>query len=295
MSAWCVGIDLAWGPRARTGLAVLEPTGRLVESCTVVTDAEISEVIVRMPGDHVAAIDAPLIVPNDTGRRDCEAEVGRIFGAYSAGAHPANRSRPYFNPPRGARLADRFGWSLDPGDRPGSGRSTAIEVYPHPAMVSLFGLGTVIPYKDKPGRDLPSLKAAFAVLLDHLERVAGPVLALSDSERWAQIRTIAADAQRKSELGRLEDEVDAILCAYLAWLWATDDSRMEVLGDLRRGYIVIPGRPVAAPARRALVSTRPADAETCADGLAEAMRAEVTALSSDEAQRLARLARTWLL
>ena len=117
----CLGIDLAWGERARTGLAALDPSGVLVASTSVVTDDEIAAFVQRWarvgPGDGlVAAVDAPLVVPNLTGRRPCEAQVSAAFGRFFAGAYPANRANPAFAPePRGARLARRFGWSIDPG------------------------------------------------------------------------------------------------------------------------------------------------------------------------------------
>jgi predicted RNase H-like nuclease len=61
-----------------------------------------------------------------------------------------------------------------------TGRRVCIEVYPHPAMVSLFPLDYVIPYKIKPGRDLPALTVAYRRLLDHLEGTCGAVLRLGD-------------------------------------------------------------------------------------------------------------------
>ena len=178
----CLGIDLAWGERARTGLAALDPGGALVASTSVVTDDEIAAFVQRWtsagPGDGlVAAVDAPLVVPNLTGRRPCEAQVSAAFGRFFAGAYPANRANPAFAPePRGARLARRFGWSIDPGTAMTPSTTLALEVYPHPAMVSLFGLDRVIPYKLKAGRDLPGLRAAYARPAepprDHLRRRA---------------------------------------------------------------------------------------------------------------------------
>lgn len=246
-----LGIDLAWAQRARTGLAVLDVSGRIIASSTVVKDDEIARFVAEhVPGEVVVAIDAPLVVPNATGRRDCEAELGWVFGAFHAGAHPTNRSKPYFNPTRGAELSRALGWDIDPSTLPGRGRSVAIEVYPHPAMITLFELGTVIPYKAKPGRDVVQLRGAFVTLLDHLERVAGATLRLSELERWHEIRAIAHAATRKSQLGAIEDEVDAIFCAYLAWLWGQQDPRMKKFGDIERGYIVVPGPPTTTPARR---------------------------------------------
>lgn len=226
-------------------MAVLDEDGRLVHSSSVVTDAEIDAVL----GAHthgaevVAAIDAPLVVPNLTGMRDAERLVTQHFGRYSAGAYPANRSNKNFDPPRGELLAQRHGWDVDPEVRPAAGRSVAIEVYPHPAMVVLFELERVLPYKSKPGRDVASRSVAWQALLDALERVTGPLLALTENRRWQELRTAVAEARRPFELDRVEDEVDAILCAYLAWLWHHDRDRMVVLGTARDGYIVVPGLP----------------------------------------------------
>jgi predicted RNase H-like nuclease len=78
-----VGIDLAWGPRARTGLAVVDDAGRLVHSGAVRADDEIDEWLRTYVGDVVvAAVDAPLIVPNETGQRRCETEISRAFWRY---------------------------------------------------------------------------------------------------------------------------------------------------------------------------------------------------------------------
>lgn len=239
-----LGIDLAWGERARTGLAALDAAGRLVASTSVVTDDDIAAFVAEQAaGDVVAAIDAPIVVPNLTGRRDCEAELQREFGRFHAGAHPSNRSRVWLNPPRAERLAERFGWDVDPRVAPGAGMSVAIEVYPHPAMVSLFGLASVLPYKNKPGRTTTSRRAAFTQLLDGIERVAGSTMRPADSARWAELRAVVDAAERPVHLRAIEDEVDAIFCAHLAWLWGRRDPRLRVLGDVERGYIVVPPPP----------------------------------------------------
>lgn len=238
-----LGIDLAWGPNGRTGLAILDPDGRLQASCWVRTDDEVAAFVAEHVGGSpvLAAVDAPLIVPNLTGRRPCEAELARRFGRFHAAPHPSNRSRPWMQPePRGARLAKRLGWSTDPAARPTASRGVALEVYPHPAMVVLFGLDRVIPYKQKPGRDLEALRAAHLLLLDHIESTTGELLGLVSSARWADLRTGVLTASRKVELGRIEDEVDAIVCAYLAWLWTHRPEDMEVIGDVDTGYVVVP-------------------------------------------------------
>ncbi|MEO8107341.1 MAG: DUF429 domain-containing protein [Actinomycetes bacterium] len=292
----CVGIDLAWGTKARTGIAVLADDGRLAASTSVVSDAEISAFLdEQASGRVVAAIDAPLIVVNETGRRACEAELGRDFQAYHAGAHTSNLAKPWFNPqPRGALLAASLNWSLNPAVRPNAATSVAIEVYPHPAMVSLFELDRVIPYKNKRGRDLAALKAAFDELMNHMERVLDATLDLRGSRRWSLLRATAADASRKVDLGRIEDEVDAIFCAYLAWLWANDRQALRVYGDYASGYIVTPPPP-DVPARRTVAERDSRGDQTGAlDALAALFLAAKPDLTGHEARALASIARSHL-
>jgi predicted RNase H-like nuclease len=251
------GIDLAWGQRARTGLAVVDATGRLVASASVVTDVEITDFLEPYAAQlATVAVDAPLIVTNPTGQRPCEREITAVFGRYGAGTHPANTSNPLFDRPRGATLAARLGWTIDPAHVGRPGDPVCLEVYPHPAMVGLFGLPYTIPYKGKRGRDLASLKAAYEVLLDGMERHF-PELDLRSSQRWTALRAAVAGAQRKAELERIEDEVDAIVCAYLAWLWSNRPGALQVYGDVTSGYIVAPPPPAHPAVRRPRGVTRP--------------------------------------
>lgn len=244
------GIDLAWGQRARTGLAVVSLAGPLMASASVHTDQEITDFLAPYAARlATVAVDAPLIVTNATGQRQCEREIGAVFGRYGAGAYPANTANPHFNPPRAATLAAALGWSTDPAQAGGPGAPICIEVYPHPAMVGLFILPYTLPYKGKKGRDLGSLQAAYELLLDSMERHL-PELDLPRSERWAQLRTIAATPGRKADLERIEDEIDAIMCAHLAWLWSNRPGALRIYGDVATGYIVAPPPPAHPPVRR---------------------------------------------
>jgi predicted RNase H-like nuclease/tRNA(Leu) C34 or U34 (ribose-2'-O)-methylase TrmL len=238
-----IGIDLAWGANGRTGLAALDPTGALVASTSVRTDAEVDGWLAEHGPAVVVGVDAPLIVPNATGRRDAERLLGQAWARFHAGAHPTNRSRPWMDPPRGLRLAERHGWSIDPAHAGTEGEPLCLEVYPHPGMVGLFRLGRVLPYKKGAFADR---RAAFERLLALLESIE--VLALARSGPWASIRTRFAAAERLVHLDVLEDEIDAVFCAHLAWLWAERPGALTVYGDLAGGYIVAPPPPEHDPA-----------------------------------------------
>ncbi|WP_448070607.1 DUF429 domain-containing protein [Georgenia yuyongxinii] len=248
-----VGIDLAWGERSPTGLAVLDAGGRLVHLSAESTDESIlSALAPYRDGPVLVGIDAPLVVPNATGNRPCEAALNRDFAAFDAGAHPANTGKPEFaGTPRGARLAKALGLDINPA----SGRARrGIEVYPHPATVVLFGLGRTLKYKQRGGRDLVQLRAALLTLVEHIEAlaVADPAMVVTEHAGWRDLATAVRTATRKSQLRVAEDQVDAVLCAYVARFAAALPERTTTYGDLATGYIVTPTLPEGrVPASRA--------------------------------------------
>ena len=249
-----VGVDLAWGERKPTGLAVLDDDGRLVHLSPVQTDDEIVEALAPyVEGDCLVAIDAPLIVKNTTGNRPAEAALNRDFARFDAGAHPSNTTKPEFSrTPRGARLSAQLGLDMNP--RSGRARR-AIEVYPHPATVALFRLGRTLKYKNKPGRDLETLRGELLVLMGLIEGLASlePALRL-DRRRsgWSELVESVETATRKSQLRVVEDQVDAVVCAYVALFATRDPGRTTTYGDVEEGYIVTPTLPADhAPTPRA--------------------------------------------
>jgi predicted RNase H-like nuclease/ppGpp synthetase/RelA/SpoT-type nucleotidyltranferase len=234
-----VGIDLAWGEKRPTGVAVLDPEGRLVHVSSVQTDDEVVDAVSPyVEGPCLVALDAPLIVTNATGNRPAEAQLNRDFRSFHAGAHPSNTGKPEFaDGTRGARLCSRL--ALDMNPRSGRARR-AIEVYPHPATVSMFQLPRTLKYKNKPGRDLELLREQLLLLMSHLDRLRGAVPALHLGEQWDALREAAAGAARKVDLRHVEDQVDAVLCAYVALLAERRPDDVTTYGDLATGYIVTP-------------------------------------------------------
>jgi predicted RNase H-like nuclease/ppGpp synthetase/RelA/SpoT-type nucleotidyltranferase len=235
-----IGVDLAWGEVKPTGLAVLDGAGRLLHVSAATDDDSILDALAPyVGGDCLVAIDAPLIVVNATGNRPAEAALNRDFARFQAGAHPSNTGKPEFaDQPRGARLASRLKLDMDP--RSGRARR-AIEVYPHPATIALFGLGQTLKYKNKPGRDLDRLRSELLVLIGLLEGLADadPPMSL-DSEAWRELRTGVENAARKSDLRVVEDQVDAVVCAYVALFAHRKPTRTTTYGDFATGYIVTP-------------------------------------------------------
>ncbi len=244
-----VGVDLAWGDKKPTGLAVLDEDGCLVHVSAAQTDDEIVAALAPyVEGECLVAFDAPLIVTNPTGNRPAEALLNKDFARFDAGAHPSNTGKREFREqPRGARIAGRLGLDMNPR----SGRTRrAIEVYPHPATVALFRLGRTLKYKHKPGRGLEQLRAELLVLLGLVEGLADADPPLRINGRgpgrtaWRALRSAVERAGRKSELRVVEDQVDAVVCAYVALFAARKPEQTTTYGDFENGYIVTPTLPV---------------------------------------------------
>ncbi|WP_240645716.1 DUF429 domain-containing protein [Georgenia sp. SYP-B2076] len=239
-----VGIDLAWGERNPTGVAILDADGSLIHVSAQTTDETITAALAPYREEPVlVAIDAPLVVTNPTGNRPCEAALNRDFARFDAGAHPANTGKPEFaGTPRGARVAKALGLDINPT----SGRARrAIEVYPHPATVVLFGLGRTLKYKQRTGRSRAELREALLTLVAHIEGLADadPAMVVTEHAGWRELVARVRSARRKSELRVAEDQIDAVLCAYVARFSVAHPERTTTYGDLDTGYIVTPTLP----------------------------------------------------
>lgn len=232
-----VGVDLAWGQRSPTGVAVLDAAGTLCHVSVAGDDDDVlSQLGPYLAGDCVVAIDAPLLVTNPSGNRPCEAALNRDFRRFDAGTHPANTGLAWFaDGGRGARLCAALGLDLDPRS---AATRKALEVYPHAASVVLFGLDKTLKYKQKQGRDFPGLRSELLRLMDFIEGLAD--LTVTASKDWRALRTAVDEATRKSQLRRAEDPVDAVLCAHIARYATRRPQDVTIYGDTDTGCIVTP-------------------------------------------------------
>ena len=243
-----VGVDLAWGDRSPTGVAAVDAAGALCHIGVAGDDADVlAAVQPYVSGPCVVAVDAPLVVRNPRGNRPCEAALNRDFRRFDAGAHPANTGLAWFaDGGRGARLCRSLGLELDP-DAPAQRRG--FEVYPHAASIALFDLPKTLKYKQKPGRDFASLQSELLRLIGFLEdlRTATPRLDVVAHPEWSRLKDAVLQADKKSQLRRAEDPVDAVLCAYIARFAHDRPDDVTVYGDAATGCIVTPTLRPATP------------------------------------------------
>jgi predicted RNase H-like nuclease len=256
----CIGLDLAWSARNPSGVATLEVeirdpaiqnlTGYLLDSRLLGTNEEIVDYIqAQARGDPcLVAVDAPLRVPNLRGQRQAEAELNRVFRPYAAGAHPANRRLLERNGQvRGEALVQalaRYGFQEQASIEQGRLARQVTEVFPHSAIVSLFGLSRSLPYKARPRRSWQDREQAWRLYQQHLRALASTDPSLQGHEPLLQVEV---GSLRGRQLKSYEDQVDALMCAYIAlygFRWGSQ--RCHSFGSLQEGHIFtpLPKKPV---------------------------------------------------
>ncbi|MFM7426990.1 MAG: DUF429 domain-containing protein [Elainella sp.] len=262
-----LGVDLGWQSQP-SGLCCLAWQANRLELLAVTCGATHAEVldwvdrwapsssIADSTADSIApalvtpalvAVDAPTLISNASGMRTADRHAHRQFGKYHAGCYPANLSLPFAQQTLGfgQSLAAR-GFSHAPSIQPWQLGRYQIEVFPHPATVNLFGLPQILKYKK--GRladrrvELARYRDLILTVLPQREpelQIAGEAAAILLADLPSQGRPLKA----------LEDQLDSLICAYVAahwWYWGLE--RNLVLGpdDPERcaleGYIVVPQR-----------------------------------------------------
>jgi len=212
-----------------------DATSELVDERLLGSDDEILGWIAhRLGGPAVIAVDAPLLVPNEIGRRPYEAQVAKAYAAKKAGPHPANRTllADESGTIRGERLAaalSEFGF----GD-PWTGSDRALlEAYPHPTLIEVFDLPEPLLYKAKPGLGIAGRRPG-------LRRLSGLLASLHDAyPPLVAPRVRVSDTKRGAALKAIEDRLDVRICALLASQWARDQSRVPLFGDSVTGHIAV--------------------------------------------------------
>ncbi|MEA3229546.1 MAG: DUF429 domain-containing protein [archaeon] len=243
-----VGIDLAWSPKNKSGIAVIKgdkEKGELICKDILCSDNDIVDYVTGEVNrkNALVAIDAPLTVPNREGRRVAEDITGMLFRKYNAGAYPANRTRlgqwsdGKIRGEEIVRLLEDTGFRHDPYIEKYEKTRNVFEVYPHPSMVVLFGLDRILRYKAKPKRDYEFRWNEFERFQDYLKKLDGakPSLALPEELTEKNVRRLRGNA-----LKDYEDLLDSVFCAYIAYYGWVNPDRCAILGNTKDGYIFTP-------------------------------------------------------
>jgi predicted RNase H-like nuclease len=138
-----IGVDLAWGEgtasRApnETGLVVLDESGHILDAgWTRGVDETVEWLASVATTGSVTAIDAPLVVTNSTGMRECEREVANGYMRWKVGANASNTSRGW---QAGVALRSRLeadGFTYLDGLTPATNEARSFfECYPYTTLV----------------------------------------------------------------------------------------------------------------------------------------------------------------
>ncbi|MDG0979643.1 MAG: DUF429 domain-containing protein [Halieaceae bacterium] len=230
------GFDMAWRPENNnSALAIGELVGAELNVlfCRIATQSveEWVEAIVSSSVDGIA-IDAPLIIPNQDGQRNCEAQLNKVFRGAKAGCHPSNLN--LYPNAASVRLAEML--RLHGFQHLGK-KNFMLECYPHPSMVEIFGWRERLLYKRGSvfERKQGQMQLAQAILSLRTANVSlvleDPILKCLQTNYISNLRGAAVKAN--------EDLLDALVCLYIAALYKTGQAAY-VFGDVESGYVWVP-------------------------------------------------------
>lgn len=236
------GIDLAWAcTKNPTAIAIGTYDGGILQvtdvQASVLTVDDILERLLDINGLTGVAIDASLIIPNVTGQRVCERELSVHYGKMGASCHASNLTLY----PDAASVA--LSRKLKEHDFKHLGTDKwQIECYPHPAIIEIFGLPERLKYKKGRVTEKKAGQKQLASLIANLSN--SPILPLRlCSDVREIIDPVHIDALRGKALKSNEDMLDAIVCLYVAGLYAIG-ARHRVFGDTTQGYIWVPASKI---------------------------------------------------
>ena len=239
-----IGIDLAWSERNKSGIALIEKRDVyiLTRQGYLGSDEEIIDFISRYKDKKgcIISIDAPLIAPNPPGTtRKADREVSRDFARYKATTYPANRIRAK-RPINLVKKLLSLGFNPSPNFLPLTITHQIIEVYPHAACVSLFHLPRIVSYKKGGVRQRQKGLASYQHLLfSELSKLNPPLYFELNIEK--ALFLIDPHKLKGKSLKQFEDQLDAILCAYIGlycWYWGRE--KVRIYGNIKEGYIMVP-------------------------------------------------------
>lgn len=246
-----VGIDLAWKIGNPFFVSLIEEVekgkGRIIE-VKKKTHSEVVEYLEKKIKNYkkiLAAIDGPLIVKNRIGARKCEKELAKAYRKFKASPHPTNLKKKYVN--KLVRvfipLFIRKGYSItsDVSLFKNKIKKLLIEIYPHPAMVEIFGLKERLKYKkgnkEERREGLKKLINLLIVLKRKTPQLNGVEQTIEKS-----LKVNPLDNYRR--LKEFEDFLDAIFCGYISFYigyWLNQGKmKWKVFGNAPEGFIIVP-------------------------------------------------------
>ena len=209
-----IGIDLAWGEKNLSGFCALELSTskktskhklKILDVKLVKSIDEIILEIDKYQGHQVyLGVDAPLVIPNETGNREIEKKFNKDFAKYKISMLPVNRKilKKYSPTIRSEELYKKL---VTKGfERDYASDKVVFEVYTHSTIAMLWNKHKVLPYKRKKGRDTKFIKEQLSIYKKYLKK------ALASHDIFKEDISLLKGQKIKD----YEDKLDSLTCAY---------------------------------------------------------------------------------
>lgn len=237
-----IGIDLAWTYKNESGICVMDESGEvLILESAVFSDEEIVNIIKTYSDEKLhIAIDAPLVVNNETGSRQAERDLqrGRING-HRLFAFNSNRTflTKTFKSIRGEVLSKLITEHL-PNISIGMYEegSSIIETFPTGIVSGLFPDIFPVRYKRKKGMTFEETVGQMVLLIDRIAMFEEQNIIKGFSEKLLVDETTITRKFHK----HLEDKLDAMLCALGLYMIHKKLAAPRKFGTDKDGFILIP-------------------------------------------------------
>ncbi|RLA45635.1 MAG: hypothetical protein DRR42_19160 [Gammaproteobacteria bacterium] len=235
------GIDLAWiSEKNGSGIAIglLSDKQITLEElhCGVIGLGNVTDLLDRTHNLRGVAVDAPLIIENRKGARPCEEALNKVYRAKWAGCYPSNQT--LYPEASSVKLSKWLDIQGMPHLALGNESGWQIECYPHPALIELFGLEKRHKYKKGTSIEKRQGQIQLAEYIQSLCSSSTLSLKIPDAFT-AFLNSEHIQGLSGQGLKHNEDALDAIICLYIAGLYAIG-KEMAVFGDSEKGYIVVP-------------------------------------------------------
>lgn len=242
-----IGIDLAWTYKNESGICIISDKGK-IELCEakVYTDEQLIQIINQYSKDGaLVAIDAPLIVENDSGSRKCERELqSNKINGFQVSVRSSSKSfmDKSYRCIRGVELVENirhampyFTIDIDIWN----GTYNIIEVFPTGSCIGLFPEIAPIKYKIDKKRPLEMSKAEILRLLTFVRQNLD---SYADINNFDEFFDPALDIQSMSErqYKHFEDKLDAFLCSLTACYCHRHKEDTRTFGNIQEGFIMLP-------------------------------------------------------
>lgn len=214
-----IGIDLAWGEKNFSGFCVSQQEGQKLKIIDIKLLKSIDEILQEIQKykdfKTYIGVDAPLVVPNETGNREIEKNFNKDFAQYKISMLPANKKLLTKYSPK-IRSIELFEKLSELGyKRDYENDKVIFEVYTHSTIAMCFHNHSILPYKRKKGRSLEFIKEQLGLYKKYL-------LKEFHSHTIFKEEILSLKGQKVKDY---EDMLDSITCAYAMWYCRDNDAK----------------------------------------------------------------------